>query len=149
MENNIDSNLNYCMIGTSYFRINGLSSIGFLYATDSKIDIFFSCFELFAHTWFFLSLIFFYCRESKGRKCSLPVYNDDEDANDFNGFGYRANDTINGRGSVSEDYENQSVNVSILIGFFFVTNEFFSISFICIIQLLLHSSKNNNLVMCV
>lgn len=51
-------------------------------------------------------------RESKGRKCSLPVYNDDEDSNDFNGFGLRANDTI----SVSEDYENQSVNVSVLIG---------------------------------
>ncbi|XP_031621786.1 myb-like protein X isoform X3 [Contarinia nasturtii] len=49
-------------------------------------------------------------RESKGRKCSLPVYNDDEDASDFNGFGYRASDTINGIGSVSEDYENQSVN---------------------------------------
>lgn len=58
------------------------------------------------------------CRESKGRKCSLPVYNDDEDANEFNGFGYRANDTISGKSSVSEDYENQSVNVSIYICYF-------------------------------
>ncbi|XP_055320550.1 uncharacterized protein LOC129577468 isoform X2 [Sitodiplosis mosellana] len=50
-------------------------------------------------------------RESKGRKYSLPVvYNDDVDANDFNGIGYRANDTISGMSSVSEDYENQSVN---------------------------------------
>lgn len=57
------------------------------------------------------------CRESKGRKCSLPVvYNDDEDASDFNGFTYRANDMISGKSSVSEDYENQSVNVSVLIG---------------------------------
>lgn len=39
------------------------------------------------------------------------VYNDDEDANDFNGFGYGANETISGGGS--EDYENQSVNVSV------------------------------------
>lgn len=43
----------------------------------------------------------------------MPVYNDDEDASDFNGLGYRANDTIS---SVSEDYENQSVNVSVVIG---------------------------------
>lgn len=61
---------------------------------------------------------FFFCefyRESKGRKCSLPVvYNDEDDANDFNGFGYRVNDTISGKSSVSEDYENQSVNVSLL-----------------------------------
>lgn len=44
------------------------------------------------------------------------VYNDDEDGGDFNVFGYRANDAISGMGSVSEDYENQSVNVSVLIG---------------------------------
>lgn len=45
------------------------------------------------------------------------MYNDDEDPNDFNQFGFRANDTISGKSSVSEDYENQSVNVSALIGF--------------------------------
>lgn len=61
---------------------------------------------------FTLFLITF-CRGSKGRKCSLHVYPDDDDASDFNGLGYGASDTISGKSSISEEYENQSVNVSV------------------------------------
>lgn len=99
---------------------------------------FFFVFTIFSSFSHFFSLYFHWnCRESKGRKCSLPVYNDDEDANDFNGFGYRANDTISGMGSVSEDYENQSVNVSVLIGFLY-SKWFFDYMYV---QLLHHSAK--------
>lgn len=110
---------NYCIIETIYFRIDNLSSIA-SYAVLLSIIIW-AWIVWFRHLYTFSCFCFYFyfhknCRESKGRKCSLPVYDDDEDSSDLNGFGYRANDMMSGNCSVSEDYENQSVNVSVLIG---------------------------------
>lgn len=53
-------------------------------------------------------LLFF--RTTKGRKCSLPVYAE-EDGNDFSDLGIGTS-SASGKSSLSEDFDNHSVIVS-------------------------------------
>lgn len=56
--------------------------------------------------------MFFYifCRGSKGRKVSLPIYTED-DVNDLSDLGIGTS-SASGKSSLSEDFDNHSVIVS-------------------------------------
>lgn len=72
----------------------------------------------------YINLIIIYYsifRESKGRKVSLPIYTED-DVNDLSDLGIGTS-SASGKSSLSEDFDNHSVIVSI----FFISSFFFSL----------------------
>lgn len=75
--------------------------------TTKKLNIYFIFFYIYNR----FAIVNTSHRGSKGRKCSLPVYTED-DVNDFSDLGIGTSST-SGKSSLSEEFDNHSVIVSI------------------------------------